>query len=531
MSVVTVNDSLVSTAPPRTSSDEVATKRIGLLDWLASKFTAGSIKGSILELISATIGAGVLTLPYAFGRSGLSLSIIQALICAGLGFYSTRLLAKCGDLAKKYSYAELAEASYGPVFVFFVKLIFFLNNWGGCVIYTILITNLLSTSVGMFFPDLPNYLTDTNSLVWPPIYTTLIILPLSLNRDLSALRYTCLTGFLFIMYLAVVVIYQSNRVSDLRHNFKISEHFVWSGIKVTFPTVVFSFSCHPNVLDVYHELQRSSMRRMTKVLFRTMFVACLVFLLVGSFGYLTFTDKKYFLDCPQNILLSFRYLNWPTSTVVALLCIGFTIILAMPLSIKPSKDALRALLISDKPTKKASKVNKGVKADLSKEDVSEVVKKEIKDDIKEEDIQRDINENIREETKGNNKEDIPEIVKEDVPENIKKDLNEPLLNNTEAAYQKKKDSTALHVSLVVFVVYSQMICGMFAKSMASVITLLGASAYPLICYCFPCLFFLKLDKSHWYSPQRLFAHLINILMFGLAVYCTVSFFTEDSDFC
>lgn len=35
--------------------------------WLSKKFQAGGFSGSVLELLSAIIGAGVLALPYAFG--------------------------------------------------------------------------------------------------------------------------------------------------------------------------------------------------------------------------------------------------------------------------------------------------------------------------------------------------------------------------------------------------------------------------------------------------------------------------------
>lgn len=61
---------------------------------------------------------------------------------------------------------------------------------------------------------------------------------------------------------------------------------------------------------------------------------------------------------------------------------------------------------------------------------------------------------------------------------------------------------------------------MFITDMESVINLLGASAYPLICYNFPTWFFFRLDKSKWNSPKRLFAHFINIFMLLLAGYCT-----------
>ena len=436
-------------------SVEKGARQSGTLAWLASKFTAGSIKGSIFELMVATIGSGVLVLPAAFLASGLAFSIGQLVTWAALGYVSTMLLAECGRLANKYSYSEIAEVTYGVWFQLLVKLVFFLNNWGGCVVYTILITNCLATALGIFFPNLPGFLIDPNSYFWPPVYTTLIILPLSLFRDLSALRYTSLMSFIITCFLAIVIIYESIHSVDISENFKKIDNFILPGIAVTFPNTIYSYSCHPNVLDVFHELQRSSLKRMSKVLFRCMAISCVIYVIVGSFGYITFADRKLLLTCKGNILLSF-YQNYPTLIIMCLILIGISITLAMPLSIKPSKDSLRDLIF-------------GRYVETSEE-------------------------------------------------------RESLLSEQE--YVKKEDSRLKHIFLVIAVVYSQMLCGMFIKKMSDAITLLGASAYPMINYVFPIMFYLKLDPKPLASGRKLSLLFLMIFMMGLAVYSTYAFFAD-----
>lgn len=55
------------------------------------------------------------------------------------------------------------------------------------------------------------------------------------------------------LYMTVAVIYESTdkKICDLSENFIISNKFIFSGLLGTLPIAIFSFSCHPNVLEVY----------------------------------------------------------------------------------------------------------------------------------------------------------------------------------------------------------------------------------------------------------------------------------------
>ena len=70
-------------------------------------------RGAIFNLCSATLGAGALSLPYAFHEAGMGTAIILLLICAGLTAFSIRLLL----LARKHTglttYEDMASTLYG----------------------------------------------------------------------------------------------------------------------------------------------------------------------------------------------------------------------------------------------------------------------------------------------------------------------------------------------------------------------------------------------------------------------------------
>ena len=62
-----------------------------------SKFTHGSMKGSIFNLTTATIGAGVLSVPRSFYYSGVILSLALYFLSAVLGYISNFLLVKTAE--------------------------------------------------------------------------------------------------------------------------------------------------------------------------------------------------------------------------------------------------------------------------------------------------------------------------------------------------------------------------------------------------------------------------------------------------
>mmetsp|Transcript_12169 Transcript_12169/g.10477 ORF Transcript_12169/g.10477 Transcript_12169/m.10477 type:complete len:191 (-) Transcript_12169:65-637(-) len=113
--------------------------------------------------------------------------------------------------------------------------------------------------------------------------------------------------------------------------------------------------CHPNVLDVYRELNNPTRRRMRKVIIRTIMIVFFTYTFVGSFGYVGFARNLATLSDPHKangiILIGYGfdpvsgeedYFNIPVS--VCILLIAFSVTIAMPLCIKPAKDSLRDLI-------------------------------------------------------------------------------------------------------------------------------------------------------------------------------------------
>ena len=75
------------------------------------------------------------------------------MICSGiLNYLTATLLVYTAKKAKIYEYYDLAKG-YGKAVTIFVKIVFFLNNWGIVVGYTTLINILISKSLNIFAGD------------------------------------------------------------------------------------------------------------------------------------------------------------------------------------------------------------------------------------------------------------------------------------------------------------------------------------------------------------------------------------------
>lgn len=162
---------------------------------MKSKFYAGSMKGSVFTLMTATLGAGILSLPLALYKSGVIWGIIQFIFSGVISFYTTHILIQSGEKSGHKTYMSLLRHTFEvgstkqKVFFVFAKITMFFNNWGTIVSYIVLENKLFAK--GTFFlvgDSAPEWLTDPNGKFW----ATMFIVKLEI-----ILGYYCLSAHIF----------------------------------------------------------------------------------------------------------------------------------------------------------------------------------------------------------------------------------------------------------------------------------------------------------------------------------------------
>lgn len=299
---------------------------------------------SILNLTKTIIGSGMLAVPFAFKQDGIFTGIVLTLVsfimtCIGLYFFI--LVSDFISIVKKnnkeqLSFDSICKFTFGlknyKKNTLFFNLPMFLQCFGVCLSYLVLIGGIFHTLI----PKFENYVYILLSLI--------IIVPLCFLPRLDNLKYSSMLGLGFICYLGLFVIFEIFVDSTLPiwNKDTVSYGINWfkiSSIKEclsSFSILIFAFTASMNILPIYNELKDRSLRNVRKVIVTSVGLSCVLFVLLGTIGYLSF--GKY-TDIKGNILLNYK------KKFVTNACLSFVVLVSFPLMFYPLRLCCNSLVV------------------------------------------------------------------------------------------------------------------------------------------------------------------------------------------
>eukprot|EP00347_Sterkiella_histriomuscorum_P013193 403365653 len=269
--------------------------------YVTGSMRPGSMRGSIISLTAATVGAGTLTLPYIMSLNGLAFGTILVIFGAFLSYYSGMLLVKCDQITGKYNYESLAKMSFGKTWRPIMSLSMLVSMIGFQIACQTLLKTLIPELFEQVFKDiqLPYWLqkNDTGTLLYATLLTVFIILPLSIPSELNQTMFVSTLGSFCSIFTVFVIVYEffmndivvPDKISQIRH----VQWFIfeWDRIVESIPFIVFLYMYQGIIPQMYKELDRRSLNRMDRIILRSSYGIVLIYLVIGIFGYLTFSDK------------------------------------------------------------------------------------------------------------------------------------------------------------------------------------------------------------------------------------------------
>ena len=266
---------------------------------------AGSIRGSIFNMVILSLGTGMFALPKYMSNTSLFLSCLLIIgICFAV-WWSLLLLSKACEKNKIYNYSKLIELLYGKILSLIYDIIVILYSFGVLILFNcIIFSNLGEALYGIYFYNeydtLQKFLNNSFWNEWyikillPYTSSIIIVYPMCLIKDVSKLRIISLIGVINIIGLIVIVIYQSKdyiKRENIENNinyFDIKKGFQGDFDTLNFISCIFYASCfHIGCVPVINTLTNNVQRRIEKAIRRTILIDIFFYLVIAVVGYLS----------------------------------------------------------------------------------------------------------------------------------------------------------------------------------------------------------------------------------------------------
>jgi amino acid permease len=292
------------------------------------------------NLSATVIGGGVLSLPYAFSKTGLLLGTILMVIAAIITERSLYLLCLCARITGATSYAEVGEAAFGPWMEYLISCMLGIFLIFVIIAYMVLAQDIWTSVILIAFPmDKP----PNPEVVLLMIVT--LIAPFLIQETLHALRFNCYVGFSSVSILCLALVHHawiSTSTPTQTFPSNTTNLLLWPNsledVLIAFPIITLSFLSIFNVLPIQNGLLMPTRIRMLTAIDGAMSSCLILTLVFGAAGYIyagSQTDGNILNNCHSE---SDMFL------FVGQLGCGITVVLAMPMMLLPCRASLLEVL-------------------------------------------------------------------------------------------------------------------------------------------------------------------------------------------
>ena len=253
-----------------------------------------SVAGATFNLANGIVGAGIVGLPYAIKQSGFLFGVVGIVICAYLTHYTVTLMIETGRAHGRFSYEELCEQAFGTSGFYLLSMFQFFNCFGACLVYMLVISTTVPLVTSKYLVDTSWVFGDATLVT--VLVCTLVVLPLSLYRDMKHLEKWSFLSLCTVLVLCAVLGYtfvseepMSAFATENQTFMLYAVHDEWAP---SIGVIAFAFGCQQYSFFVFSSLDNPTRSRWWLVSAIGTFVALLVSLILGVFGYLRYGQQS-----------------------------------------------------------------------------------------------------------------------------------------------------------------------------------------------------------------------------------------------
>ena len=330
---------------------------------LFGKMGPESFRGALFNLCILSLGSGCLAVPQKISYISLFFSPFIIIFAGFVNLWGLLLLSYLYSKYKIKRYDLLVQKLYGKNLGTLLSVTMIINQCGIILVYHVILYKLLGGVIneigGFGYRDIDSFLKDS---FWGTFnykffvsygLTIFIILPLSLLKNVSKMRYTSTLGILSIFFLILVVLIQCPYfIKDWWNDNYTKRNLNKFNIKLSFgkdlkflkslTTFFYGFSCHVGAFPIMNSLKNASKKKIDKVFKIGLLIDVICFLIIGFSGYLTQP-----IDTPDLIIERRKIFKKDILMTIAQILFIFAIFAKMSVNFNAYRIAILSLLNID----------------------------------------------------------------------------------------------------------------------------------------------------------------------------------------
>ncbi|XP_034534614.1 putative sodium-coupled neutral amino acid transporter 7 [Notolabrus celidotus] len=261
--------------------------------------------GAVFIVVNAALGAGLLNFPAAFNMAGgVTAGVMLQMFMLVFIISGLVILGYCCQVSNERTYQEVVRASCGKVTGVLCEVAIAIYTFGTCIAFFIVIGDQLDrliAAAGHGEGEEVKTLWYTDRKFTIVVTAVLVILPLSIPKEIGFQKYASTLSVMGTWYVTVVVI-----IKYLWPDREITPGYIptsassWTAVFNAMPTICFGFQCHVSCVPVFDSMKKKELKPWGLVVTLSMIICLFVYTGTGVCGFLTFGS-----NVSQDVLMSY----------------------------------------------------------------------------------------------------------------------------------------------------------------------------------------------------------------------------------
>ncbi|CAK6954898.1 putative sodium-coupled neutral amino acid transporter 7 [Scomber scombrus] len=261
--------------------------------------------GAVFIVVNAALGAGLLNFPAAFNMAGGVIAGVMLQMFM-LIFIITGLviLGYCSQVSNESTYQEVVRATCGKVTGVVCEVAIAVYTFGTCIAFFIVIGDQLDRLIAAVAHETDGkvsgyWYTDRKFTI--VVTAVLVILPLSIPKEISFQKYASALSVMGTWYVTIVVIIKYIWPDkEITPGYTPTSSTSWTAVFNAMPTICFGFQCHVSCVPVFNSMSKKEIKPWGVVVTFSMIICLFVYIGTGVCGFLTFGS-----NVSQDVLMSY----------------------------------------------------------------------------------------------------------------------------------------------------------------------------------------------------------------------------------